>query len=119
LNEFEGTEDSDVRFQAYIDYQPDRNASNPKKSNYLVKKYRGNNPSEPGLTDIKLLRTGEMYLIRAEAYAELNKIEEGAKDLNELRSVRISGYRTENFSNKEDLIKAVYTERYKELAFEG
>lgn len=119
LSEFEGEEDQDVRFQAYIDYQPDRNASDPKKSNYLVKKYVGNNPSEPGLSHIKLFRTGEMYLIRAEAYAELDQLDKGNKDLNDLLSRRIQGYTAQSFSSKTDLVEAIYTERYKELAFEG
>lgn len=119
LKTFEGTEDSDIRFQAYIDYQPGRNASDPKKSNYLVKKYEGKDPAEPGLSAIKLFRTGELYLIRAEAYAELDATDKGATDINELRATRIKGYAAQNLSDKNALLDAVYTERYKELAFEG
>ncbi len=119
LQTFEGEEAEDIRFESYIDYQPNRNASDPKKSNYLVTKYVGNDPSAPGLSDIKVLRTGEMYLIRAEAYAEMDKIDKGADDLNTLRRMRIDGYTNRSFSEKKDLISAVYKERFKELAFEG
>ncbi len=119
LKTFENEEQTDIRFQAYIDAQPDRNAMDAKKSNYLVRKYEGNDPSAPGLTDIKLLRTGELYLIRAEAYAELDKIDQGVADLNALRSARIQGYAPVHLTDKSDLIEAVYTERFKELAFEG
>lgn len=119
LKTFENQEQTDIRFQAYIDAQPDRNAMDAKKSNYLVRKYEGNDPSAPGLTDIKLLRTGELYLIRAEAYAELNKIDKGVADLNTLRAARIQGYTPAALTDKSSLIEAVYTERFKELAFEG
>ncbi|WP_315825053.1 RagB/SusD family nutrient uptake outer membrane protein [Paraflavitalea speifideaquila] len=37
---------------------------------YSVGKYIGGTPSEAGRADIKVFRTAEMYLIRAEAYAE-------------------------------------------------
>lgn len=119
LSEFEGSEEQDIRFKAYIDHQPDRNVSDPKKSNYLVKKYVGRNPAEPGLTDIKIFRSAELLLIRAEAYAELDQASKGSDDLNALRTNRITGYTPQSLSNKSDLITAVYTERYKELAFEG
>src|SRR5699024_9413574 len=41
------------------------------------------------------------------------------EDLNDLRSQRIIDYQLKSFSNKEELIQAIYDERFKELAFEG
>lgn len=119
LEEFEGAAQQDIRFEAYIDYQPERGANDPRKSNYLVRKYEGSKPSEPGLTDIKLFRSGEMYLIRTEAYTELDRLDQAQADLNDLRAARIAGYTDVSISGKEELIAAIYSERFKELAFEG
>lgn len=115
INSFDQT--NDIRYASYIKYDPARGAN---KSAYLVNKYIGGTASAPGLADIKLFRVAEMYLIRAEARAETaGQLEAGASDLNTLRAARITGYTAETFSSKENLISAIYTERFKELAFEG
>ncbi|WP_181305803.1 RagB/SusD family nutrient uptake outer membrane protein [Rufibacter sp. XAAS-G3-1] len=115
INSFDA--DNDVRYAPYIKSDANRGAG---KSTYLVNKYIGGTASAPGLADIKLFRTGEMYLIRAEARAETaGGLAEGANDLNALRTARITGYTPMAFASKEALISAVYTERFKELAFEG
>ncbi|MCD2422343.1 RagB/SusD family nutrient uptake outer membrane protein [Niabella pedocola] len=109
----------DVRFSSYIRYAPTRPAG---KSQYLVDKYVGGNPSYQGLTAVKLFRTGEMYLIRAEAELEANGsagITAAAKDLNDLRRGRIYNYIDQTFTDKQSLLNAIYNERFKELAFEG
>lgn len=82
-------------------------------------KYIGGDANEPGRADIKVFRTAEMYLIRAEAYAETNQLTQAASDLNMLRMQRITGYTAETFASKEALVNAVMMERFKELAFEG
>lgn len=104
---------NDVRYAAYIRFDDTRGVNTSK---YLVNKYAGAAAS-PGLADIKLFRTGEMYLIRAEAEAETSG--DAAGDINVLRSARITGYNPVTFNGKDDLINAIYTERFKELAFEG
>ncbi|WP_295769351.1 RagB/SusD family nutrient uptake outer membrane protein [uncultured Mucilaginibacter sp.] len=105
---------NDIRYPAYIKFDATRTGT---KSQYLVNKYIGGTSSAPGLTDIKLFRTGEMYLIRAEAKAESNG--DAAADINALRAVRINNYSNSTFADKTALIDAIYAERYKELAFEG
>ncbi len=112
INSFD--EENDIRFDSYILHDPSRTGN---LSPYLVNKYIGGNSSAPGLTDIKLFRTAEMYLIRAEAKAELNG--GGADDLNTLRGARIEGYTDEDFNDKNALVSAIMEERFKELAFEG
>ena len=118
INQFD--RNNDVRFESYITYdQARQDNSGGKKSAYLISKYEGSNASYPGLTDIKLFRTGEMYLIRAEAQLEKNNLTAAAEDLNDLRSARIAGYTDQTFTDKQTLLDAIYIERFKELAFEG
>ena len=104
---------NDIRYAAYIEFDATRTGT---KSKYLVHKYAGPADS-PGQADLKLFRTGEMYLIRAEAKAE--SAGDAAADLNILRAARITGYTNATFANKTALIDAIYAERFKELAFEG
>lgn len=105
---------NDLRYPAYIKFDATRTGT---KSQYLVNKYIGGTSTAPGLTDIKLFRTGEMYLIKAEAEAESTG--DAAGDLNALRAARINGYTNATFADKATLITAILDERYKELAFEG
>ncbi|WP_022826193.1 RagB/SusD family nutrient uptake outer membrane protein [Hymenobacter norwichensis] len=114
LNAFDKT--NDVRYTSYIKFDPTRTGT---KSQYLVNKYIGGTASAPGLVDVKLFRTGEMYLIRAEAQAEGSNLTAAAADLNTLRAARIAGYTAQTFVGKDALIEAIYGERFKELAFEG
>ncbi|NRF39887.1 RagB/SusD family nutrient uptake outer membrane protein [Pedobacter foliorum] len=107
---------NDVRYSAYIKFDDTRGAG---KSKYSVNKYLAGSSGLPNLTDVKLYRTGEMYLIRAEAYAEKSNLSLAAQDLNELRKARIDGYNDAAFADKQALLTAVVLERYKELAFEG
>lgn len=73
-----------------------------------------------GVVDFKAFRTGEMYLIRAEAYARKGGASEalGMDDLNTLRAARIINYVDENLTGA-NLINAIATERRKELVAEG
>lgn len=116
--------EEDIRFEDYITYdQARQDNSGGKKSAYLIKKFNGDDVRYPGLTNIKLFRTGEIFLIRSEAQLEKDNTQAGidaaAKDLNELRKARIFNYTDENFLDKQHLLNAIYDERFKELAFEG
>ncbi|MBD1429094.1 MULTISPECIES: RagB/SusD family nutrient uptake outer membrane protein [Sphingobacterium] len=121
INTFNKTDD--IRYAAYIKDDPSRVGPPPSiKSQYLVNKYIGGNTTNPGLTDVKIFRTGEMVLIRAEAEAESNSatgLTNAANDLNTLRRERIHNYVNQTFSSKQILLENIYNERFKELAFEG
>ncbi|RZK52985.1 MAG: RagB/SusD family nutrient uptake outer membrane protein, partial [Pedobacter sp.] len=105
---------NDLRYPAYIKFDGAKVAP---KSQYQVNKFIGGTASAPGLVDIKMFRTGEMYLIRAEAKAESTG--DATADINALRTLRINNYMNTAFADKQALIDAVYAERFKELAFEG
>jgi starch-binding outer membrane protein, SusD/RagB family len=71
--------------------------------------------------DIKMMRTSEIVLARAEAYAELStpNIAASNADLSLLRTNRITGYVHAPIATKAALIDEILLERYKELCYEG
>jgi starch-binding outer membrane protein, SusD/RagB family len=71
------------------------------------------------MVDVKLMRSAEMHLIRAEARASNNDLPGAAADINALRSARIEGYTNVTFANQQDAINAIMNERAKELCYEG
>jgi hypothetical protein len=113
---------NDIRYAAYFFEEPLLKANSSRSlAAILINKYAGGAYGTPTelLADGKVFRTGEMYLIRAEARAELNDLTGAAADLNTLRAARINGYTDQSFSSKSDLITAIMNERFKELPFEG
>ncbi|PUZ24696.1 RagB/SusD family nutrient uptake outer membrane protein [Chitinophaga costaii] len=107
--------DNDIRFPWVALENPD---NTPGLAPYIVNKYQPE-ASVVNLADSKLFRTGEMYLIRAEARAELDDLAGAAADLNALRAARINGYTPVSLPDRSSAIDAIYAERFKELAFEG
>ena len=66
-----------------------------------------------------MIRSSEILLARAEAYAELNNLTAANADLNTLRSNRITGYIHIPVLDRNQLITDILQERYKELCYEG
>lgn len=101
---------NDVRFSTFFRTAP-RN---------LIAKY-GFLPlaGETFLYDIKMMRTSEMVLARAEAYAELNNLPAANADLSLLRTNRIAAYVHTNITSIAAMVTAILQERYKELCYEG
>jgi starch-binding outer membrane protein, SusD/RagB family len=83
---------------------------------YLAKQAQLTTPD--GTTNFKAFRTGEMYLIRAEAYARSGNDPSGVADLNTLRGARIAGYTPVALTGTA-LLNAIASERRKELVAEG
>jgi hypothetical protein len=106
---------ADIRYNTFI--KQDLTIASPREQ-WLVIKYPGQTATNK-FNNVKVLRTSEMYLIRAEAYAAKNNITSGAADLNALRANRITGYTAQTFATTAALTDAVYTERMKELFCEG
>lgn len=102
---------ADVRLPAYV--------GTTSGKRFLNKFY--NSTKGGRVVDLKVLRTAELHLIRAEAYARLAtpNIAAGADDLNIIRAKRIKGYTNEAFSTASSLLDAVLNERFKELCFEA
>jgi hypothetical protein len=109
----------DVRYDAYFGDVPDDFGD--VRTVVIKHESKISQISNPdGVVDFKAFRTGEMYLIRAEAYARKGGAWEvlGLADLNELRAARIFGY-TDVVLAGNALINAIATERRKELVAEG
>lgn len=114
---------TDVRLNSYIIDEPLYRAKGREFSN-IVHKYAGSGyaTGNENVANLKVFRTGEMYLIRAEARAESNAFtgaNSAEADLNALRAARITGYTNQTFASKDAVITAIVQERFKELAFEG
>ena len=110
---------NDIRFSAYAKDEPLLAAQG--RPSHIVRKYEGTGygTASDNVQDYKMIRTGEMYLIRAEARAELSKITASSQDLNDLRKARINNYTVIDYNDKATLINQIMAERFKELAFEG
>lgn len=119
-NSFDQT--NDVRFAAYLKNEPILTSAG--RQPRLVQKYAGTGygTASENVADVKVFRTAEMYLIRAEARAELENFtgaNSAETDINTLRANRITGYTNVTFASKQAAIDAIIQERFKELAFEG
>lgn len=71
----------------------------------------------PATDPAYILRTAEMYLIRAEARAQLKKLTTGLDDLNKIRDR--AGVANSTASTQDDLLLAIENERRVEFAFEA
>lgn len=113
---------NDVRFASYFLTEPKLTSAN--RNPRLIQKYAGGayGATNENVADAKVFRTGEMYLIRAEARAESGAFagaNSAESDINALRTARITGYTPVAFASKQTAIDAIILERFKELAYEG
>jgi starch-binding outer membrane protein, SusD/RagB family len=102
---------NDIRFNAFFSVTA---------GNIGLTKYKGKGTASDGVANFPAIRSGEMYLIRAEANARLGGANEvtALADLNALRAARISGYVPEVLTGAA-LLNAIADERRRELVGEG
>jgi len=118
---------TDIRVASYFKTEPllvPLNRPNANRPGLIINKYPGGTygSGTENSANAKLMRTSEMYLIRAEARAEQNKItgaDSAESDLNALRANRITDYVAITLATKDEAISEIFLERFKELAFEG
>ena len=116
-------EDGDVRFDSCFElYQP-MVVSGESYYAFAFNKYPGNPALNTGTTNALLnagkpFRLSEQYLIAAEAAYETQNETKANAYLNDLRSARIEGYASRNYSGNA-LRTAIRDERGKELIGEG
>jgi starch-binding outer membrane protein, SusD/RagB family len=110
---------NDVRFSTSVTRGFSTTTLVRANSRFVVTKYLGKGAAIDGIVDWKAFRTGEMYLIRAEAYANTAGQEaNGLADLNTLRAARIQGF-VAGAETGAALLNAIELERRKELFMEG
>lgn len=110
---------SDIRLFANINFNTNNGGpSDPANNIHLINKYPGN--ASPFLSDVKVMRVSEMYLIKAEAQVTANDLGGAAATLKQIRDVRLgSNTALDSYSSQTDAYDAVLKERRLELAFEG
>lgn len=113
---------NDIRFTAYFKDEPLLVAQG--RGSRMIRKYAGTpyTSADENVAHAKMFRTGEMYLIRAEARAESGThtgANSAESDINDLSAARISGYAPVAFASKQEAMDAIELERYRELAYEG
>lgn len=105
---------NDIRYNSYIKQDLTLPAT---KEQWLVNKYTGDGTNR--FNNTKVFRTAEMYLIRAEAYAQSNNLPNASADLNTLRAARINGYTNITLTSLAQSDTEILNERMKELFAEG
>ncbi|WP_340106244.1 RagB/SusD family nutrient uptake outer membrane protein [Rhodohalobacter sp. 8-1] len=106
-------ETDDIRFSTFFQ----RNAPDEVQ----VFKYN-KRTDQKNVADIKMMRVSEMYLLRAEAYAQPGPTQDlGAaeSDMDALRAERLASPIPVTYSSSQDAIDDIYVERRLELAYEG
>lgn len=105
-------QNNDIRYNAFFGKDAEGRIN--------ITKYQGKNALTDGNANFLVFRTGEMYLIRAEARARTSPAQESAAmdDLNTLRAARITGYVNQSLTGNA-LLTAIADERRRELFCEG
>jgi hypothetical protein len=83
---------------------------------FFTRKYQGRNDSSDNQ---KLIRSSELYLIRAEAQAENNNLTSALTDLNRIRQRANPATPSLNLTDKQQVLDSIFAERRRELCFEG
>lgn len=106
-------EDDDIRFSTFFERLS--------ADEVRVMKYNKRD-GQKNVADIKMMRVSELYLIRAEAYAQdgsQQDLSAAADDMDTLRAARFESPTTTSYSDSEDALEDIMEERRLELAYEG
>jgi hypothetical protein len=104
----ESFEETDLRRANWI-----KEVQGETQSWYMAYKYKNSEFSNHSLEYSIILRLAELYLIKAESYAHLGNISLSIQNLNLIRNR--AGLENLTFSNQNDLLDAILTERRHEL----
>jgi hypothetical protein len=122
---FNKIDPNDVRYSSYIDESSliDPNyETNPNRKDddiLVIKKYPGSE-GNPLMNDLKIFRSSEMVLIRAEAAAANGDLGGAANFIKLIRDARLGGGQDlPSYASGEEAFKDILLERRIELAFEG
>ena len=85
------------------------------KTVYYPLKYKNIRPNVTPIEDQMIFRLGELYLIRAEAAAQLKNLTQALSDVNAIRARAGLGGSTANVTSQPEVLNAVMRERQVEL----
>jgi hypothetical protein len=85
---------------------------------YSTNKYQGISGTTLG-NNIKILRASELFLSRAEAFAETNNLSAALADLNRIRQRANPAATVFTSTDKQVILDEIFAERRRELCFEG
>jgi hypothetical protein len=100
------------------DFRRDYNISFDPRNRRYASKY----PTPIGSEDLHVIRLAEVYLIRAEAEANLNLLPQAVADINIVRAragATLYTFGTAGVTTRDEIIDLITNERRLELAFEG
>lgn len=109
---------SDIRYTINLDQETDITPAESSSDDLIVGKFLGS-AGNNYINNIKVFRTGEMQLIRAEANARLGNLGDAQADIEELRTIRGSSQTTPMYTTELIAFEDILLERRIELAFEG
>jgi hypothetical protein len=92
--------------------------SAPATNKHLINKYPGSN-NIPYFNQEKVMRSSEMYLVKAEAQARLSQFVPAATTMKALRDARLGATVLPVYANMNEAATALLAERKIELAYEG
>lgn len=121
---FNMIETADIRYDVNVDpsslIDPDYETNmNPATDVLVIRKYPGKD-GQPLMNDLKIFRSSEMLLIKAEALADSNDLVGVATLLKQLRDARYgAALSLPVFANQTEAFGAILDARRVELAFEG
>lgn len=122
---FNALDENDIRYNVLLKDPNDPQGSeilgkNDPGNNLLINKFPGSSEG-PLLNDAKVLTSGEMLLIKAEAEARQDKVDKASKSINKLLEHRYTDddYETRNYDDKSGALKDILKQRRLELAYEG
>ena len=116
---YDAHDPADIRLYVNINFSNNNSGpSDPDNNIHLINKYPGN--ASPFLSDVKVMRVSEMYLIKAEAQVTANNLAGAAATLKQLRDARFAANTAlDSYATQTEAYEAVFNERRLELAFEG
>ena len=110
---------NDVRFFVNVEAQSTFIAPNDPNNSLLIGKYPGSSDGRQ-VNDIKIMRSSEILLIKAEMQARNNMLTQAATSIQQLRNARVGSTQPlPVYNNLNAALLDILKERRKELCFEG
>ena len=116
---FSEMQDEGIRFNLNLDLEDEITDISATGDEIVVGKFIGRSEALPSRNHVRVFRTSEMILIRAEANARLNNFMLAQTEIEDFRALRGSFFNTPDYNDVTTATLDILRERRVELAFEG